>query len=198
MTMLALVLLLPTASADLGPRPDCPPGTHAQYMWGHNCVRDGYVMVGTDAGKFEVTEETAERVYALDRELRALPEGSPPEERERLRSLIAALVAANAAPKARPAVATVEGVDGSDLETLLAGAAPPQSAPPQPPPQASTDAPVAAPDAAPATTGPPPSAAPAAPERGCSSAAGHARLDVVIAAVVAAVGSARRRRDGVR
>lgn len=30
------------ARADVGPRPECPPGTHHAYLMGHRCVKNGY------------------------------------------------------------------------------------------------------------------------------------------------------------
>src|SRR5689334_22054805 len=41
--------------ADVGPPPACPEGTHHEYLRGHRCVRDGYMLqVGDDGTVTEV------------------------------------------------------------------------------------------------------------------------------------------------
>ncbi|HND09160.1 MAG TPA: MYXO-CTERM sorting domain-containing protein [Pseudomonadota bacterium] len=35
----------PSASADVGPAPSCPSGTHSAYLYGRRCVKDGYHLV---------------------------------------------------------------------------------------------------------------------------------------------------------
>jgi hypothetical protein len=46
------VLLVPVpARADIGPPPECPAGTHRQYLRGNNCVTDGFHLEEKGAGR---------------------------------------------------------------------------------------------------------------------------------------------------
>lgn len=50
LTLATLVALATPALADVGPRAPCPPGTHAAYLMGHRCVREGYHLFVVPGG----------------------------------------------------------------------------------------------------------------------------------------------------
>lgn len=53
-----LLLALP-ASADIGPPPTCPAGTHSEYLQGRHCVKDGFHMELGPNGPVEVADGAA-------------------------------------------------------------------------------------------------------------------------------------------
>lgn len=49
-----LILALSLAAlADVGPAPECPAGTHSQYLYGRHCVKDGFQLVAKEGGGVE-------------------------------------------------------------------------------------------------------------------------------------------------
>jgi hypothetical protein len=55
--VISLLLTANAVNADVGPRAPCPPGTHHQYLYGHNCVKNGYHLErGPQGGVHEVED----------------------------------------------------------------------------------------------------------------------------------------------
>jgi hypothetical protein len=108
--LVAFALSSAPVFADVGPPVPCERGTHGQYLYGHNCVRDGYHLERKDGGGIQEVpnEDTAHDllVKEFDRITAPHPEGGSVE-------LDATAPPAGAPPRPRSCGCELAGASGS-------------------------------------------------------------------------------------